>query len=96
MHHIRMRALVPTLALVLALATGVRADCAEELRSDAFDGTAILIGTEELSQEFYVPVWTGSAGPIYLKAKFTSQRGIYLLPDGSRIRVLCDEQVQLS
>jgi hypothetical protein len=96
MRHIRMRALVPTLALVLALATGVRADCADELRTDGEDGTAVLIGTEELSQEYYVPVWAGPTVPIVVKAKFTSEIGIYQMSDGSRIRVLCDEKMELA
>jgi len=96
MHHIRTRALVPTLALVLALATGVRADCADELRADGVDDTGYLIGTEELSKEYYVPVWAGPTTPIVLKVKFTSEVGIYQMSDGSRLRVLCDEKMELA
>lgn len=96
MHHIRTRALVPTLALVLALATGVRADCADELRAGGDDDTGVLIGTEEQSQEHYVPVWAGPTTPIVLKVKLTSQVGIYQMSDGSRLRVLCDEKMELA
>src|SRR5690606_4367054 len=56
MRYFRIRALLPALALVLALATAVRADCSHELGLEWTSDTAVLIGTEERLQEAYLPI----------------------------------------
>jgi len=93
MRNFNVRAFVPALVLLLAIATAVRANCAKELALGGTDGTAILIGTEERRQETYFPI---VAPPLvtmgFIKIVHTTEVGTYLMPDGSRIRITCQEQ----
>src|SRR5690606_29425348 len=93
MRYFRIRALLPALALVLALATAVRADCSHELGLEWTSDTAVLIGTEERLQEAYLPISLWPALPVIVKVTQITEVGTYLMPDGSRLRVVCDERM---
>ena len=96
MHYFRIRTLLPALVLVLALATAVRADCSNELGLEWTSDTAVLIGTEERARELYVPISLWPALPVIVKVTQITEVGTYLMPDGSRLRVVCDERMELS
>jgi len=95
MRYSRIRALMPALVLVLALATALRADCANELALDWTSGTAVLIGSEERTQEVYFPIPVGTMAHVVVKLTLVTEVGTYLMPDGSRVRILCDERLEL-
>jgi len=95
MRYSRIRAVVPALVLVLALATAVRADCANELAFDGTSDTAVLIGSEERMQDFYFPVLVGPTASVVVKVTRVTEVGIYQMPDGSRLRILCEERLEI-
>jgi len=93
MRYSRIRAFAPALVLVLALAAAVRADCMDELRIEGESGSAVLIVTEEQTQDLYIPVLAPPMVHVVVKVTRVTEVGTYLLPDGSRLRVLCSDKL---
>lgn len=93
MRRTRLRAAVPALALVVALAAAARADCLGRLSLEEL-GDAVLLASYEERQEFLMPVpmpghW------IFLEATYVSEYGVYRMPDGGVVEVECSSSIEL-
>jgi len=94
MRRSRLPAAVSALALVLTIATSARANCPSKVSFDDGGGTWTLVGSYEVQERFTAPLW---AGPIVVTLPMTisTQVGVYIGSDGSRIDVECSSSLTL-